>query len=611
MKSIILSMYIIVGIFILSGCGGTSNSLPTSTTNSSPTVSAGADKSVLVNTIVTINGAGYDVDGNVTYAWRDSNNTLLATTASFDYNATTLGTYTFTLTVTDTSGLTASDSMQLNVVASLSNVNLSGKITYDLVPANANNIGLDYANITQETCKFVIVDLLDSAGNLIATTETNATGGYTFSNLVANTQVKVRVYAKMLRSGTPSWDVKVVDNTSSYATYVMDGALASVGSVDSVRNLNAPSGWGGSSYTTARVAAPFAVLDTVHSAMDTVLNADPLAIFSPLVVSWSKLNTNVSGDRTLGQITTSHYLAGELYILGDADNDTDEYDNHVIAHEWGHYYEDKFSRSDSIGGSHGNGDVLDIRVAFGEGWGNAFSAIALNNPIYYDTYGSQQSSGFTINMESGTTTNPGWFSETSVENIIYDLYDNAADNNDNLALGFGPIHNIFVNNEKNTTAFTSIFTFIDALKNANSANAAAIDSIVADENIATITDIYGTGRTNKTASYPYHDFNTSTGNVVVTTTTTYGIYNKLENRQYVKFNIGTTGSYTVQVSAINSTSADPDFVIYQSNPFSKVTLSDGSGTSEQVTLNLTIGSYLLDISDYNNTSTVDFNVTIN
>ena len=76
-----------------------------------------------------------------------------------------------------------------------------------------------------------------------------------------------------------------------------------------------------------------------------------------------------------------------IYILGDfAAGDTDEFDQSVIAHEFGHYFEDRFGRSDSIGGDHGGSATLvDLRVAFGEGWGNAFSGMVLGDPIYRDS----------------------------------------------------------------------------------------------------------------------------------------------------------------------------------------------------------------------------------
>ena len=39
-----------------------------------------------------------------------------------------------------------------------------------------------------------------------------------------------------------------------------------------------------------------------------------------------------------------------IYVLGAADNDTDEYDQHIVAHEFQHFLEDQVSRSDTPGG---------------------------------------------------------------------------------------------------------------------------------------------------------------------------------------------------------------------------------------------------------------------
>ena len=64
-------------------------------------------------------------------------------------------------------------------------------------------------------------------------------------------------------------------------------------------------------------------------------------------------------DPATGAIQTTLFLNGELdgfpagiYVLGWQNVDTDEYDAHVIAHEFQHYLEDALSRSDSPGGSH-------------------------------------------------------------------------------------------------------------------------------------------------------------------------------------------------------------------------------------------------------------------
>ena len=491
---------------------------------------------------------------------------------------------------------------------STGSVTISGTVTYDFVPSNVNSIGLDYDNIRREAVKGVPIDAINSSNESVASTTTDSSGHYSFS-VPNNTQMKIRVSAKMLQTSTPNWDVKVVDNTNSDALYVMEGALASSATADSQRNLNAGSGWGGTAYTSARTAAPFAVLDNAYQSIQKVLSANSNTVFPTLVMNWSINNVSLYGNTSLGQITTSHYSDGNLFILGDADSDTDEYDDHVVTHEWGHYYEDKFSRTDSIGGPHGSEELLDIRVALGEGWGNAFSGMALDDPVYFDTLGISQASGFTFNVESGTSTNKGWYSESSIQRILYDIYDSNDDGSDILSLGFTPIHQVFTGAEKTTPAFTSIFTFITALKEENSGDIEEIDSIVSSESIAPITDIYGTGRTNLPSELPeYVDL--VVGNTVnVCPIYTYGTYNKLGNRKYIRFTIDRAGSYTITVRKSNSTSpTDPDFLLYNVS-LSLAGISEVTD-SETLTTYLNTASYKLDISDYRDVSGACFNVTV-
>ncbi|MEA2047757.1 MAG: hypothetical protein U9O64_04840 [Campylobacterota bacterium] len=422
--------------------------------------------------------------------------------------------------------------------------------------------------------------------------------------------MKIRVYAKMFQTGTPGWDVKVIDNTNSNALYVMEGALALSGDSDSQRNLNASSGWSGSSYGLPRTAAPFAILNNAYKSMQKVLTADANTVFPSLLINWSVNNVSLVGDTSIGHITTSHYTNGNLFILGDADSDTDEYDDHVVTHEWGHYYEDKFSRSDSIGGGHGEEDHLDIRVALGEGWGNAFSAMALDNPIYFDTLDTAQTGGFYFDVESGTSINKGWYSESSIQRILYDIYDENEDGNDILSLGFTPIHEVFTGAEKTTEAFTSLFTFITLLKEENPANIDEIERIVASENIAPITDIYGTGRMNQSTAYPYHDLTLGVP-LEIEINNEYGTYNKLNNRQYVKFNIISSALYSIKVEQINGTNSDPDFYLFASSPFSQIDFSESTISGlEQKDITLPAGEYLLDISDYNNIDSAQLRVSI-
>jgi hypothetical protein len=496
-------------------------------------------------------------------------------------------------------------------------VRIIGKITYDRIPVKSSAIGLNYNNIREESAKQVIIKLVKNScattnsSDIIATTTTDDNGNYEFNNLPTNQDARICVYAQMKREGVGGWSLKVVDNTNADALYTMQSNLFSIGENSTRRNLNASSGWGGSGYSSTRTAAPFAILDSVYQAMKKVISADSTATFPELKINWS-INNVPSGDGGEaglrdGQIVTSHYNGdGNLYILGDANSDTDEYDNHIIIHEWGHYFEANFSRADSIGGSHGDGDKLDIRVAFGEGWGNAWSAIVTDNPIYYDTMGRKQSNGFSMNIESEFTQNPGWYSEDSIQKILYDLYDSHNDGGDTLSLGFKPIYDVLVGSQKTTPAFTSIFSFITYLKENNPSAINKIDDILASENIESIQNIYGS----TIDSDLYSDM--SNGSINICTYSQYGRGNKLYNHRYIRFSISQNGNYTVRVKQSDGSNSDPDFSLYKTAPFINMGASEESVFGvESHSYSLSSDDYLLDVSDYNNLRRACFDITVN
>ena len=140
--------------------------------------------------------------------------------------------------------------------------------------------------------------------------------------------------------------------------------------------------------------------------------------------------------------------------------------------------------------------------AFGEGFGYAFAAMVLDNPNARDSFvdnGTLRSGGFNIEDNPPAPNDPTgcWCSESSVWAILYDIYDTAADAGDTLALGFGPIWDVLVGEQRTTPAFTSIFTFITALKAGQPASVTGINSLVSAQNIVTNTNAFGTTETNQ------------------------------------------------------------------------------------------------------------------
>lgn len=514
-------------------------------------------------------------------------------------------------------------------------VTISGRITFDRIPfdTTAGN-GLNPAATVELPAREVTVQAIDASNQSVLATATTDTNGNYSVEVPSNRQLFIRARAEMVKTdAAPTWNFTVRNNTTAGANdalYALDGAPASSGATNSTRNLNAPTGFGANSYTGERAAAPFAILDTVFKAKQLVLSASPTAVFPALSLFWSEDNRPTAGRFCPddGDIGTSSYIvfsAGEqdnctpprsnadgIYILGDfAIGDTDEFDESVIAHEFGHYIEDRFGRSDSIGGEHGGSETpLDLRVAFGEGWGNAFSSMARGDPLYRD---SQQgvNTDFQIDMETDDTLNEGWFSEASVEEILWDLFDPANEPGDTIELGFTPIFNVMTGAEVNTDALTSIYTFITGLRAANPGSLAAINALVSGEDINGTGD-FGDGETND------GDGNPGTSNgvlpvygtimrnqpITVCSRSPFGNTdsNKLGNRVFLRFVNDASRLVTITATGANGgggvQATDPDIFVLRRGTLAAFGADTGpSETIDQIAL--VPATYIIEVYDFN------------
>ncbi len=372
---------------------------------------------------------------------------------------------------------------------------ISGRVLFDWVPAvkagteDTNGIAsgrMNYSGIQQLPGRRLLIQALRSSDNsVLSTTITDDAGEYELYVPLGET-VKVRLVARMQASGysrdgvsgSPescegaSWDVRVVDNTQNRAQYVLTTS-SNYSSASSGVNFTPRTTFNsGTGLYTARDSAPFALLDSVLRQIELVCQSDA-AVSLPLVyLNWSPANVAESpgsadndrdgtlDDKERGKIATSHYTLEEVggvalpnvYILGKEDSDTDEFDDHVVAHEFGHYLEDQLYRSDSIGGSHSIDHSLDPRVAFGEGYGNAISGMTFNNPVYVDTSGDNQASGFSMNVSTAPKTlSRGVYSERSAQYFLWSLFVNRTARYDR-------IHAVLTDH-KTSPAMTSLHSF--------------------------------------------------------------------------------------------------------------------------------------------------------
>ncbi len=386
---------------------------------------------------------------------------------------------------------------------------VSGRSTFERVPhKGGTDPGLNYPGTFAAPAKDVVVELVSSSGPVLASTLTNESGQYSF-NTAANTSVFVRARAEACGTG-PRWQVRVLNNTAAdpQTLYVLDSQVFSTGTTNQTRNLLADSGWpdfGGTNYAGVRAAAPFAVLDTLRSAVEFVhTNGDAAVDLPALSAFWSPSN-KASADWTpaTGSIQSTLYRGytfegapAGIYVLGLANNDTDEFDQHVVAHEFQHYLEDVVARTDTPGGSHSLDERLDLRLAFSEGFANAFSAMVVGDSLYKDSYGTSQQSGFYFDVESNSTPHAGWFNESTVHSIVWDVFDSNSDGTDTIALGYAPMYSVMTGELRDGPALNSIYPLLQGLKARTSAsNAAVIDTMARERGIFG-TGIYGAGETN-------------------------------------------------------------------------------------------------------------------
>jgi hypothetical protein len=502
-------------------------------------------------------------------------------------------------------------------------VTVSGKITFDRIPfdAAAGN-GLNPNAPIESPARGVIVEAV-AGTSVLATAITSAAGDYSL-DVPSNTQIVIRAKAQMLKSdAAPTWNFRVLNNTNSDALYALESAAFSSGATSSTRNLRAASGWGGVSYTGTRAAAPFAVLDTVYQAKELVLSASPAATFPPLALYWSATNKPTSGTFCIddGDIGVTFYTSGGtdegecdgqvpegIYVLGDfSQGDTDEFDQHVLAHEFGHYIEAKFARSDSIGGEHADGNKLDLRVAFGEGWGNAFSGMVLNDPVYRDSYGGA-ASDFSINMEVDDIrfNDGGWFSETSIAEVLWDIFDATNEGGDSVTLGFAPIFTAMSTGQRNTDALTSIFSFISAIEASASGSTAQIDQLRSAERINS-SDEFGVGENNAGGAdlsvLPiYKPIVLNDPQQTVCVNAANGADNKLGYIKFFRLDLNPGALVTITVTGAvggpgTTAAQDPDVFVYRKgNPVASGT---GTGPSEVISQRaLVAGTYIIEVYDF-------------
>lgn len=625
------------------GGGGSSNRVPSASFTATPSTGQ-------VPLTVAFDASGSsDSDGSITsYSWNFGDNTAPGSGVTVNHLYQAAGTFTATLTVTDNRGAAASTTRVVTVTVGPppGSVTVSGRILFERVPfLPYPQDGLNYPGTFAAPAREIEVELLQAGnGAVLATAMTDTSGNYALT-APPNTDVLVRAKALSRVTGTTArpatWDLRVLNNTNGNALYVLDSSVFNTGAADVTRNLTATTGWGGGfsgTYTGVRAAAPFAVLDTLYSATQFVVSQGDSGLqLPPLKAFWSVENRPTPGDPADGNIETTQYgTAGSIgneigiYILGAENTDTDEFDQHVLAHEYQHFLEDAISRTDSIGLDHSLGERLDMRLAFSEGFANAYAAMVLDDPLYRDSFGTAQGSDFNFNIESDVFSVPGWYSEASIHRIVWDLFDAANDaaDSDAVTIGYGPMFDVFRAELRSGVPLTSVFAFISALKQRPSMPLAAINMRVEAEGVPGTSfgidsqniDAYATTETHSSVALAsadlvlpiYSDIAlngpsvrlcgdaevTAPGGGIVP-----GVYNKLGNRRFLRFTVPSARVIDIRVTCnvsdatcVGLPEPDPDLVL--SRGLDLQFSDSGTPFIERLQTSVQAGEHVLEIYEY-------------
>jgi hypothetical protein len=326
---------------------------------------------------------------------------------------------------------------------------LPGLALYQKVEVTDN--GLETERTSLAPVRNARIEVIDaSIRQVISVSESDAYGAFDVLVPPDATDLIIRAVSRLR-----SLDLKVEDNTNGNQFYFIASPELDMREPPETVTL----------VDRNRKSGAFNILEQIERANDFVHAADPQFTPFPLTVFWSEKNQNKTGSIKDGMVGTTFFnlASGTAYILGDRNTDSDEYDDSVLIHEYAHMLAAKFSRDDSIGGAHHLGDNLDPRVAWSEGWANFFSAAVRNDSVYRDSSGPGGANVLRFDLEDnyppGSWT--GYGSETSVQALLWDFFDDRSEPGDTVQFDFSQIWAAFT--DMRDSHFVYLQHFLDRL----------------------------------------------------------------------------------------------------------------------------------------------------
>jgi hypothetical protein len=360
---------------------------------------------------------------------------------------------------------------------------------------------------TNQPIRFAEVQVVDVAGATVQCGATDATGALVATDLTSPLRIpriagsyRVKVNS---RATNTKINVSVLSNPYDNFYYTVAETI-SVADSDTTKAVTIPV----ASYTGTLEGGAFNLLDQIYLANEYLRNNSSCptteagcAVFTvaPKIKTFWAPGVD-PGTTYLGlTYAISAFLPSSddnfkgLYILGGKNGDsdcfdTDHFDNSVILHEYGHFLESAYSKSDSPGGSHNGNAVIDPRLAWSEGWANFFQAAVSGSPYYQDTNkNSACSSGTSLQVNLAlfektnyqdvpTVANEGIYREASISRSLWQATSAPSGLGRGASIGFNYVWRAFT-----SSSFGGVGVASNRFRNAGIFNKAFYDLVNAND----------------------------------------------------------------------------------------------------------------------------------
>lgn len=268
-------------------------------------------------------------------------------------------TYYFVVTGINSFGESVESSELSLTPAAVSSLTVSGAVKYEDKEYGTSGFT---GNTSFKALRYAAVEAVDSAsGATLATATTDANGTYSLT-LPSVATVYIRAVSSAsspLSSLTPLVSVKDMSNglfAVAGPSFTASGAA--------MANISIA--------TTSQAAGAFNILDVYTSAAQFVYSLS--GSYPPALASYWQTGNTYGTYFCPAPDPYSCLRGAGIYILSSG-GDTDEYDDDVLWHEYGHFIAATYSKDDSPGGVHYLlSNDLDLRLSWSEGWGDFFPA---------------------------------------------------------------------------------------------------------------------------------------------------------------------------------------------------------------------------------------------